>query len=179
MTRESVGLQMATPSYAELKRVLLLALASQPDGIRPSDAYPLVEALLPQLTAEDVSRRQPDGRNAWRNTVQHIRYQLANEGLVDRSESGIWRLTPQGFEQARAMTVEYQASDERTLAVADEAQSPYGQAALEPANEAVRMMLITLLNEVSNAELPWTSGRLDDGSMVIYYNGRLRVLLLP
>ena len=41
------------------------------------------------------------------------------------------------------------------------------------------MMLITLLNEVSNAELPWTSGRLDDGSMVIYYNGRLRVLLLP
>ena len=134
---------------------------------------------MPQLTAEDLSRRQPDGRNAWRNTVQHIRYQLANEGLVDRSASGIWRLTAEGFEQARAMTVEYQASDGLSLAAAEEVGSPYGGADGELANEAVRSMLITLLNEVSNGELAWTSERLDDGSMVVFYNGRLRVLVLP
>ena len=168
---------MAVPSHAELKRALLVALAVQPQGIRPIEAYPLVEAQLPQLTPEDLARRQPDGRNAWRNTIQHIRYLLAKDGLVDRSEVGVWRLTAAGERQAAALA--FGAADELALAAAEEAQSPYGHAALEPANEAVRMMLITLLNEVSNAELPWTSGRLDDGSMVIYYNGRLRVLLLP
>ncbi len=165
------------PSRAEIHPVLLLTLnefgACEPQFV--VDA--VTKAFAHSLTRDDLERLQQDGRSSlWRNRVRWARQDLADLGLIDRSERGVWRLTAAGERQAAAL--EYRASDD-LLAVAEEAQSPYGEAALEPANEAVRMMLITLLNEVSNAELPWTSGRLDDGSMVIYYNGRPRVLLLP
>ena len=40
-------------------------------------------------------------------------------------------------------------------------------------------MLLALLQEVTNAELPWTVEHLDDGSVALSYDGRLRVILRP
>ena len=169
---------MTMPSRAEIHPVLLLTLKE----FGASEPRPVVDAVTRafsnQLTRDDLERRQQDGRSSlWRNRVRWARQDLADMGLVDRSVRGVWKLTEAGERQAAALS--YATSDERALAAADELRSPYEGAEIEPANEAVRAMLITLLHEVANTELPWTSGRLDDGSMVIYYDGRLRVLVLP
>ncbi len=155
---------MTTPSYAELKLALLTILASYPEGLPPSEVYPLLEARFPQLTDDDIQRRQPDGRNGWRNTVQAVRYQLAESELIDRSVKGLWRLTADGFSLAQELGAGSQAPEP----IAPEP---------DQTNAVAQHMLIALLHEISNAELPWTMKHLDDGSVALSYDGRLRVIL--
>ena len=54
---------------------------------------------LSQMTDEDYKRAQPDGRNAWRNTVHGARSRLVSVGeleSVDVAGQGNWVITEQG-----------------------------------------------------------------------------------
>ncbi len=79
-------------------------------------------------------------------------------GLLDHSRYGLWKLTSAGMAEARSL-VETEAPDQ-SLAT-------------------VRSMLITLLYQIDNEELPWSAEHRDDGSIAISYDGRLRVVVMP
>jgi hypothetical protein len=76
---------------------------------------PLLTALVelggeakPRAAIEHVGRQMADqfgpadhslnnsGRTRWKTRVRWCRNTLANEGLIDRSRPGIWRITPEG-----------------------------------------------------------------------------------
>ena len=161
---------MPFPPTAEMLDPLLVLLSAHPNGIRPRDVYEPFGSLFPQMMRSDFDRQMNDGRNEWQNRVQWAREALAKDGLLDRSQHGIWKLTPQGFELAARLT---QRKGELQTPPTVEPQPE------SSSNEAAQKMLIALLHEMSNAELPWTMNRLDDGSVTLSYDGRLRVILRP
>ena len=76
--------------------------------LRASDTY---DPLADNLHIGDVERRLLQDEyyaNAstalvWPNLVQLARWDLANAGLIDGSEYGIWRLTPKGVALAKVL----------------------------------------------------------------------------
>ncbi len=161
---------MTIPDFPEMRRKLLIVLASHPDGLSTRNAYPLMTNSFPDLTTEDLQRETDNGENYWNNRIRWTRNDLLKEGLLDNSQHGIWKLTPQGFELAARLT---QRKGELQTPPTVEPQPE------SSSNEAAQKMLIALLHEMSNAELPWTMNRLDDGSVTLSYDGRLRVILRP
>ncbi len=161
---------MAIPDFPEMRRKLLIVLASHPEGLSTRNAYPLMTDSFPDLVTEDLQRETDNGENYWNNRIRWTRNDLLKEGLLDNSRHGIWKLTPEGIELAARLT---RLQDGGQTASAVEPQSEASS------NEAAQKMLIALLHEMSNAELPWTIDLRDDGSVTLSYDGRLRVILRP
>ena len=161
---------MPFPTTAEMLDPLLVLLSAHPSGIRPRDVYVPFGSQFPQMVPSDLDRQMHDGRNEWQNRVQWAREALAKDGLLDRSQHGVWKLTPEGFELAARLT--RRMNEDQTPPIVE----PQSEAS---SNEAAQKMLIALVHEMSNAELPWNMDRLDDGSVTLSYDGRLRVILRP
>ena len=163
---------MVMPTRSEIHPVLLDILRTS-GPIRAKEATEAVTlAFRDQLTDEDLARLQKDGRSSlWRNRVAWARQDLAMTGLIDGSERGVWKLTPAGERRAQAgSSLDASAPPQSTEPVESSSPSP---------NQVVQTMLLALLQEVTNAELPWTVEHLDDGSVALSYDGRLRVILRP
>ena len=47
------------------------------------------------------------GGSQWHNRMQWARQRLINHGLLDGSERGFWRLTPEGLERAGRVANKY------------------------------------------------------------------------
>jgi hypothetical protein len=61
------------------------------------EAMDQVAAYFPGLTQQDLTIRQPSGRDLkWRNTVLWARNTLADRGAIDRSIRGAWVITERG-----------------------------------------------------------------------------------
>ena len=170
---------MTFPTYAEMFEPLLLLLSGHPQGVRPKEVYSPLASRFPQLDVDDLEQRMPDGRNEWQNRVQWTRELLAKEGLLDRTRRGIWQLTPEGFEAARRMS----DHEENELRPSDEPDpgrvikpTPSGDAY---SKDAAQKMLIALLHQLSNTDLPWSAETLSDGAVALSYDGRLRVIVRP
>ena len=96
------GSQVALPTQADVKPVLLQVLAELGGRARPREVYPRVTDRFPEITPEDLSAVFGDGRTPqWQNRIQWARQNLVDEGLIDASERGIWQLTPAGAEAAQ------------------------------------------------------------------------------
>jgi Mrr N-terminal domain/Restriction endonuclease len=94
---------MALPSQSEIRPVLLRVLAAADGRARSAQVYPLVTARF-QLEPADLARLVADGRTSlWTNRIQFVRQSLVEEGLIDRSERGVWQLTEAGWEAARTL----------------------------------------------------------------------------
>jgi hypothetical protein len=83
--------------------VLLRVLAEFGGSARPVDVYPRVTAAFPEITASDLGELLTDGKtNRWTNRIQWARQDLAELGLVDTSERGVWKLSEDGKRLAAA-----------------------------------------------------------------------------
>jgi hypothetical protein len=87
----------------DIEPVLLAVLAELGGEARPNEVYPHITAKFPELTREDLEETLADGRmNKWFNRVQWARQRLADEGAIDRSTRGVWRLSAAGWHRAKA-----------------------------------------------------------------------------
>ena len=148
---------MSIPEQLDMQAALIVILAEYPHGVQPTVVYPQMTDAFPALTAADMRKTTKDGRNYWINRIQWTRAALVEEGLLDNSKYGVWKLTQAGRTRVEALI---------------EADAP-GQSLA-----TVRSMLITLLYQIDNEELPWSAERRDDGSLAIFYDGRLRVVVM-
>ena len=163
---------MVMPTRSQIQPVLLQILQEQ-GAIAAQEAVEQVTLRFQgQLTAADLTATLKDGRTLrWVNRVHWARMDLVHSGKIDGSERGIWKLTEAGAVSHRPTANRPSPSAEQEVTSADElAESP---------NRAVQTMLLVLLQEVTNADLPWTMEQLDDGSVTLSYEGRLRVILRP
>jgi restriction endonuclease Mrr len=92
---------MSFPSRREIEFVLLLEIDSMGREGYPQDIYSRVTAHFPQITKADLERKKSDGTSLWENRIAWARYQLAENGEIDKSIRGIWRITERGRERLR------------------------------------------------------------------------------
>ena len=163
---------MTIPPEAEIRDAVLKVLLANGGRSQPRDVVLAVtQELQHRLTDDDLALQRRDGSPLWENHVHWARLHLAQDGFIDRSERGVWALTPAGELRAQALpSLEPSAPPQSTEPVESSLTSP---------NQVVQTMLLALLQEVTNAELPWTVEHLDDGSVALSYDGRLRVILQP
>ncbi len=163
---------MTIPPGAEIQAAVLKVLLVSGGRSKPRDVVLAVtHELQHRLTDDELASQRRDGTSLWQNHVHWARLHLAQKGFIDRSERGIWALTPAGERRA-------QARSNLELAVPPQSTEPAEPAWTSP-NQGVQTMLLALLQEVTNAELPWSVEHLDDGAVALSYDGRLRVILRP
>lgn len=63
------------------------------------DAFERVKKYYDQLTPEDIASRLDSGGNRLNNRIQWSRQDLVLSGDVERSQNGIWKITPKGKER--------------------------------------------------------------------------------
>jgi len=80
---------------------LLLEIERMGGEAHPQNIYPKVTAHFPQLTRADLERKKADGTNLWENRIAWVRYHLAENGEIDKSIRGVWRITEKGRERLR------------------------------------------------------------------------------
>ena len=160
---------MTMPPEAEIQDAVLNVLLVNGGRSKPQDVVLAVtRELQHRLSDDDLALQRRDGTSLWQNHVHWARLHLAQEGFIDRSERGVWSLTDAGKRRAQARS----SLDPSVQAETVE------KAPISP-NQVVQTMLLALLQEVTNAELPWTVEHLDDGAIALSYDGRLRVILRP
>ena len=169
---------MTFPSEAEIQHAVLQALLRMGGQAKPREVVAAVtQAFQGRLTDADLAATKKNGAPLWENHVHWARLHLAQDGFIDRSRPGTWVLTAAGEQRARASTYD-DAPPATSHRMAEQPTTRQQTDELSP-NELATSMLSALLHEISNAELPWTVNRLDDGSVTLSYEGRLRVILRP
>jgi len=92
---------LSFPRQIEVELPLLQVLADLGGEGQPREIYGRVAKHFPGLTAEEQEERlenYPSTRK-WNNLVQWVRQRLVDQGQIDGSERGIWRLTAAGRER--------------------------------------------------------------------------------
>ena len=78
------------------KRPILLALREAGGQDRPADLLPHVERRMKHLLQDVDYERLGSGSVRWEKTANWARYELVQEGLIDGTDFGVWRLTEKG-----------------------------------------------------------------------------------
>jgi len=91
---------MSFPTQKQVEVPLLRALQQLGGSAKPQQIYPVVAQQFPQLTKEDQDERLPNSPSTrkWWNLVQWARQDLVEQGGIDGSTRGIWKLTDKGHE---------------------------------------------------------------------------------
>jgi hypothetical protein len=86
---ELIGLPSEIDTSIALHELLL---ERHPHSVTPTEAY---NSLADRFELSSALRAQTmaDGRNHWQNRVQFARRKLVSDGLLDGSESGVWKLS--------------------------------------------------------------------------------------
>jgi len=92
---------MSFPSRGEIELVLLVQIESMGGEGHPKYIYSKVTEGFPQITMADLDRKKSDGTSLWENRIAWVRYQLAENGEIDKSVRGMWRITEKGKERLR------------------------------------------------------------------------------
>ena len=99
------------PTETEVKATLHdLLLERNPENIEPAIAYEVVADKFGLSQALRDLSMPGDGRNHWQNRVQQSRRKLVDEGILDRSEHGVWKLAQH---DGRSVWVEKTITDGR------------------------------------------------------------------
>lgn len=99
------------PKYSELQYPLLKEIANRGGVTRPSDfnhegktVYQVLADYFDLSTELRMRRKsEHDKRLVWDNMVQWARNDLRKAGLINNSERGIWRLSPEAYEHLEKM----------------------------------------------------------------------------
>lgn len=100
---------MPFPKQADVEVPLLKVLIDLGGASEPRKVYSLVAEHFPALTAEEQEERlesSPSTRK-WSNLVQWARQSLVEQGQIDGSQRGIWRITEAGRARATGSVVPY------------------------------------------------------------------------
>jgi 5-methylcytosine-specific restriction protein B len=93
---------MSMPTQRQLEIPLLGLIANVGGEAKPKDLYAPLAAQFPQITREDLAERlESTGANKWENQVQWVRQKLVENGDLDRSTPGLWRITAAGRARLR------------------------------------------------------------------------------
>ena len=95
---------MGLPSKDNIHLPLLKALNDAGGTLSSHDAIEAVKKYYPQLTPEDLASRLDSGGNRLINRIRWAKQDLVLTNDVERSTSGIWRITPEG---KRKLTAEW------------------------------------------------------------------------
>lgn len=88
---------MAMPTIDSIGLPLLRVIADAGGELPVREAIRRVMAFFPDLTEEDMQRRQSSGRaRVIENRIQWKRLQHVHDGYLYREPLGLWRITPQG-----------------------------------------------------------------------------------
>ncbi len=91
------------PSRESIALQLILEIAGRGGEARPSEhregenAYQALAEIF-RLTREDIDAEVKSGENKWENEVRWVRKKLVDEGYMDPSDWGVWKLTDKGQE---------------------------------------------------------------------------------
>ena len=102
---------MPFPNYEDMDEPLLcfiLLNGGHDHKVATNSTYePLADFF--GLAREERVRQRYDGRGGsqWHNRIQWARQRLINHGLLDGSERGFWKLTPEGLERAKRVANRY------------------------------------------------------------------------
>jgi restriction system protein len=92
---------MTIPSEREIWQPLLEVLYTRGGHSTLKALLPDLEQRFEDLTDADKMERVSSGEPKWKNRVQFARQRLVQQGCIDRSERGVWRLTPAGVLRAQ------------------------------------------------------------------------------
>jgi restriction system protein len=89
---------MSFPTQKQIEVPLLQVLAQLGGAAKPQQVYPRVAEFFPELTKEDLDERLPSNSTTvkWWNLVQWARQRLVEDGGIDGSTRGVWKLTDKG-----------------------------------------------------------------------------------
>jgi len=89
---------MAFPKQFEIEIPLLQTIQELGGSGKPKEIYPLVSKHFAQLTDEDLVAKLPSSPSTfkWHNLVQWCRQGLIEQGDLDGTTRGVWKLTPKG-----------------------------------------------------------------------------------
>jgi restriction system protein len=87
------------PSQREVEIPLLQVLVDIGGEAEPREIYPLVTHKFPEIRDEDLAEQLPSGGSKWTNRTQWVRQRLVQQGQIDRSTRGVWRITEAGRER--------------------------------------------------------------------------------
>jgi restriction system protein len=82
---------MAFPERGRIKDALLSEIRRQGGRVKPKDVYEVLADHF-RLSPSDRDRVQENGGSRWENEVRWAKQELADEGKIDRSTYGVWRL---------------------------------------------------------------------------------------
>lgn len=107
---------MSYPKQSEVELPLLKLLHELGGKTAPKQIYPRLTTNFPQLTEEELKARMVSSPATfrWHNLVQWTRQKLIENGDVDGSTRGVWKLTAKG--RARATGAEGHSTEELLLA---------------------------------------------------------------
>ena len=152
---------MAYPKEGEIEVPLLRELHKLGGKAKPSELYPLLVSYFPELTKEDLERKTLSNPTIykWHNLVQWARWHLVNKGQIDRSERGIWKITPAGIarisrEEPRKQPIQETPPPELTPVVTTLREL------VQQHEQEIRRELASRLSEMKPAEFEMFSKRL-------------------
>lgn len=84
------------PKQKQIEVPLLEAIVELGGEAKPSDVYPVVTRKFPILTSGDLTKTLAGGQNNWTNRIRWVRQNLVDEGELDGSTRGLWKITEKG-----------------------------------------------------------------------------------
>jgi restriction system protein len=97
---------MTFPKQSDIELPLLATLQKLGGTAMPRDVYPIVAGYFPNLVDADLEQRlesYPSVRKWW-NIVQWARQRLVDNGDIDGSTRGVWKITEQGVNRLAGTT---------------------------------------------------------------------------
>ncbi len=89
---------MAIPERKRIKIPLLHLIYYKGGSVMPSEVVPILAKYF-KLTQEDLQEKTSSGSEKFSNRVRWAREDLCKEGLLDRKEYGIWKITEKGIHE--------------------------------------------------------------------------------
>lgn len=90
------------PKQRELELPLLRTLQELGGRARPSEIYPRLRKLFPDVSEADLAATLPSGANKWRNCIAWVRQKLIMQGEMASLARGIWAITDAGKRRLQA-----------------------------------------------------------------------------
>lgn len=84
------------PTQTEIEVPLLRAIAKLGGTAKPKQIYPVLTAMFPAITPDDLAETLLHGEKKWYNRIQWTRQRLIEAGDMESGGWGLWRITEKG-----------------------------------------------------------------------------------
>jgi tetratricopeptide (TPR) repeat protein len=109
---------MVIPTEKEMEEPLLVTIYELGGKAKTKDVYKKMTTKFPELTKEDIERRERNGSTVvWWNRIQWVRQKLLSKEELSSAGYGIWAITKKGLERIDKNNVILQG--EKTIDLTD------------------------------------------------------------